>query len=109
MPEPLKSELADVTLESDALPQEVFPPGNVRRRPKARGNLCLGQATAVPTSGQPQVASEDSSINSELEAGGGEALEPPAPSCPQTTPTATADGVVGVHLHHEEPSIVMNL
>jgi hypothetical protein len=86
MPEPLESEPAGVTLESDALPQEDFPPGDVRRRPEAPGNLYLGQAAAVPTSGQPQVASE-------FEAGGGEALQPPAPSCPQTAPTATADGV----------------
>jgi hypothetical protein len=97
MPEPLESEPAGVTLESDALPQEDFPPGDVRRRPEAPGNLHLGQAAAVPTSGQPQVVSEDPSINS-FEAGGGEALQPPAPSCPQTAPTATADGVVGVHL-----------
>jgi hypothetical protein len=47
-----------------------------------------------------QVASEDPPINSEFEAGGGEALQPPAPSGPQTAPTATADGVVGVHLQH---------
>jgi hypothetical protein len=100
MPEPLESEPAGVTLESDALPQEDFPPGDVKRRPEALGNLYLGQAAAVPTSGQPQVASEDSSINSEFEAGGGEALQPPAPSCPQTAPTATADGVVSVHLQH---------
>jgi hypothetical protein len=97
MPEPLESEPAGVTLESDALPQEDFPPGDVRRRPEAPGNLCRGQAAAVPTSGQPQVANEDPSINS-FEAGCGEALQPPAPSCPQTAPTATADGVVGVHL-----------
>jgi hypothetical protein len=99
MPEPLESEPAGVTLESDALPQEDFPPGDVRRRP-APGNLYLGQAAAVPTSGQPQVANEDPSINS-FEAGGGEDLPPPAPSCPQTAPTATADGVVGGHLQHK--------
>jgi hypothetical protein len=97
MPELLESEPAGVTLESDALPQEDFPPGDVRRRPEAPVNLYLGQAAAVPTSGQPQVANEDPSINS-FEAGGGEALQPPALSCPQTAPTATADGVVGVHL-----------
>jgi hypothetical protein len=91
MPEPLRSEPAGVTLESDALPREDFPPGDVRRCPKAPGNLYLGQAAAVPTSGQPQVANE---------AGGGEALQPPAPSCPQTAPTATANGVVGVLLQH---------
>jgi hypothetical protein len=99
MPEPLESEPAGVTLESDALPQEGFLPGDVRCRPEAPGNLCLGHAAAVPTSGQPQVANEDPSINS-LEAGNGEALQPPAPSCPQTAPAATADGVVGVHLQH---------
>jgi hypothetical protein len=99
MPEPLESEPAGVTLESDALPQEDFPPGDVRRRPEAPCNLYLGQAAAVPTSGQAQVANEDPSINS-FEAGGGEALQPPAPSCPQTAPTATVDGVVGVHLQH---------
>jgi hypothetical protein len=99
MPEPLESEPTGITLESDALPQEDFPPGDVRRRPEAPGNLHLGQAAAVPTSGQAQVASEDTSINS-FEAGGGEALQPPAPSCPQTAPTATAGDVVGVHLQH---------
>jgi hypothetical protein len=98
MPEPLESEPAGVTLESDVLPQEDFPPGDVRRRPEAPGNLYLGQAAAVPTSGQPQVAREDPSIKFEFETGGGEALQPPAPTCPQTAPTATADGVVGVHL-----------
>jgi hypothetical protein len=29
MSEPLESELAGVTLESDALPQEDFPPGDL--------------------------------------------------------------------------------
>jgi hypothetical protein len=100
MPEPLESEPAGVTLESDALPQENFPPDDLRRHPEAPGNLYLGQTAAVPTSGQPQLASEDPSINSKFEAGGGEALQPPAPSCPQTAPTATADGVVGVLLQH---------
>jgi hypothetical protein len=38
MPEPLESEPAGVTLESNALPQEDFPPGDVRRRPEAPGN-----------------------------------------------------------------------
>jgi hypothetical protein len=100
MPEPLESEPAGVTLESDALPQEDFPPGDVRRHPEAPGLLHFGQAAAVPTSGLLQVSSEDPSINSEFEAGCGEALQPPAPNCPQTAPTATADGVVGVHLQH---------
>jgi hypothetical protein len=50
-------------------------------------------------------------MNSEFEAGGGEALQPPAPSCPQTAPTATADGVVGVHLQqimtpNSDPSLL---
>jgi hypothetical protein len=105
MPEPQESEPAGVTLESDALPQSHFPPGDLRRHPEAPGNLYLGQAAAVPTSGQPQVASEDPSISSEFEAGGGEALQPPAPSCPQTAPTATADGVVDVLLQHAGPSV----
>jgi hypothetical protein len=59
MPEPLESEPAGVTLESDALPQEDFPPGDVRRRPEAPGNLHLGQAAAVPTYGLLQVNNED--------------------------------------------------
>jgi hypothetical protein len=102
MPEPLESEPTGVTLESDALPQEDFRPGDVRRRPEAPGNFYLGQAAAVPTSGQPQVASEDPSIHFEFEPGSGEALQPPAPSCPQTAPTATADDVVGVLLQQME-------
>jgi hypothetical protein len=107
MPEPLESEPAGVTLESDALPQEDFPPGDVRRRPEAPGNSYLGQAAAVPTSGQPQVANEDLSINS-FEVGGGEALQPPAPSftCPQTAPTATADGVMGVHFQQTRSTAI---
>jgi hypothetical protein len=100
MPEPLESELAGVTLESDALPQEDFPPGDVRRRPEAPGNSYLGQAAAVPTYGLLQGDNEDPLFNFEFETGGGEALQSPAPSGPQTAPTATADGVVGVHLQH---------
>jgi hypothetical protein len=98
MPEPLESEPAGVTLESDALPQEDFPPGDVRCRPEAPGNLHLGQAAAVPTYGLLQVDSEDPLFNSEFETGGGESLQTPAPSGPQTAPTATAVGVVGIPL-----------
>jgi hypothetical protein len=58
MPEPLESKLAGVTLESDALPQEDFPPGDVRRRPEAFGNLHIGQAAALPTYGLHQVDNE---------------------------------------------------
>jgi hypothetical protein len=75
----------------------------VRHHPEAPGDLHLGQAAAAPTYGELQVASENPPINSEFEAGGGEALQPPAPSCPQTAPTATADGVVGVHLQQFSP------
>jgi hypothetical protein len=96
MPEPLESELAGVGV--DAPPQGLLPPGDVRRRPEAPGNLHLGQAAAVPTSGLLQVDNEDPLFNSEFETGGGEALQPPAPSGPQTAPTATADGVVGIPL-----------
>jgi hypothetical protein len=99
MPEPLESEPAGVTLESDALPQEDFPPGDLRRHPEAPGNLYLGQAAAVPTSGQPQVPSEHPSINS-FEAGGGEALQPPVPSGSQAAPTVTTGGAVGGPLQH---------
>jgi hypothetical protein len=95
MPEPLESVLAGVTLESDALPQEDFPPGDVRRRPEAPGNLHLGQAVAVPTYGLLQIEKEDSLLNYEFETGGGETLQTPAPSGPQTAPTATSVGVVG--------------
>jgi hypothetical protein len=63
--------------------------------------LHLGQAAAAPTYGELQVTSEDPPINSEFEAGGGEALQPPAPSCPQTAPTATAGGVVGVTFNNK--------
>jgi hypothetical protein len=98
MPEPLESELEGVTLESDALPQEDFPPGDVRRRPEAPGNLYLGQAAAVPTHGLHQVDNEGSLLNYEFEAGRDEALQTPAPSGSQTAPTATAVGVVGASL-----------
>jgi hypothetical protein len=94
MPEPLKSELAGVTPESDALPQEDFPPGDVRRRPEAPGNLNLGQAAAVPTYGLLQEDNEDPLFNSEFETGGGETLQTPVQSGPQTAPTATAVCVV---------------
>jgi hypothetical protein len=106
MPDPLKSELAGVTLESDALPQEDFPPGDVRRCPEAPGNLHLGQAAAVPTYGLLQVDNEDPLFNSEFETGGGETLQTPALSGPQTAPTATAVGVVGVHL--QQPHLFLN-
>jgi hypothetical protein len=98
MPEPLESQLAGVTLESDALPQKDFPPGDVRRRPEAPGHL--GQAAAVPVHGLHQVDNEGSLLNYEFEAGGGEALQPPAPSGPQTAPTAMAVGVVGATLQY---------
>jgi hypothetical protein len=98
MSEPLESELAGVGV--DAPHQADFPLGDVRHHPEAPGDLHLGQAAAAPTYGELQVASEDLLINSEFEAGGGEALQASAPSGPQTAPTATADGVVGVHLQH---------
>jgi hypothetical protein len=97
MPEPLESELAGVTLESDALPQD-FPPGDVRRRPEAPGHL--GQAAAVPTHGLHQVDNKGSLLHYEFEAGRGEALQTPAPSGSQTASTATAVGVVGASLQH---------
>jgi hypothetical protein len=100
--EPLESALAGVGV--DAPHQADFPLGGVRHHPEAPGNLHLGQAAAAPTYGELQVASEDPPIKSEFKAGGGEALQPPAPSCPQTAPTATAGGVVGVHLQHKGPS-----
>jgi hypothetical protein len=101
MPEPLESELAGV--EVAAPPQGLFPPGDVRRRPEAPGLLHIGQAAAVPTSGLLQVANEDPLFNFEFETGGGEALQPPTPSGPQTASTATAVGVVGVVLQHSIP------
>jgi hypothetical protein len=101
MPEPLESELAGVTLESDALPQEDSPPGDLRRRPEAPGHL--GQAAAAPTHGLHQVDNESSLLNYEFEAGRGEALQTPAPSGSQTAPTATAVGVVGVALQQFYP------
>jgi hypothetical protein len=107
MSEPLESELAGVTLESDALPQEDFPPGDVRRRPEAPGNLHLGQAAAVPTYGPLQVDNEDPLFNSEFETGGGETLQTPAPSGPQTAPAATAVGVVGIPLQHMTSTLML--
>jgi hypothetical protein len=76
--------------------QEDFPPGDLRRRPEAPGHL--GQAAAVPTYGLFQVDNEDPLFNSEFETGSGETLQTPAPSGPQTAPTATAVGVVGITL-----------
>jgi hypothetical protein len=75
MPEPLESVLAGVGV--DAPHQADFPPGDVRRHPEAPGNLHLGPAAAVPTSGLLQVDNEDPLFNSEFETGGGEALQPP--------------------------------
>jgi hypothetical protein len=108
MSEPLESALAGVGV--DAPHQADFLLGDVRHHPEAPGDLHLGQAAAAPTYGELQVASEDPPINSESEAGGGEALQPPAPSCPQTAPIATADGVVGVglHLQHQIKKIFLN-
>jgi hypothetical protein len=104
MPEPLESELAGVTLESDALPQEDFSSGDVRRRPEAPGHL--GQADAVPTHGLHQVDNEGSLSNYEFEAGRGSALQTPAPSGSQTAPTATAVGVVSASLQQViEPNL----
>jgi hypothetical protein len=96
MSEPLESALAGVGV--DALHQADFPLDDVRHHPEAPGLPHLGQAAAAPTYGDLQVASEDPPINSEFEAGSGEALQPPAPSGPQTAPTATAVGVVGIPL-----------
>jgi hypothetical protein len=98
MSEPPESALANVGVDAPHLAD--LPLGGVRHHPEAPGDLHLGQAAAAPTYGELQVDSEDPPINSEFEAGGDEALQPPAPSCPQTAPTATADGVVGVHLEH---------
>jgi hypothetical protein len=96
MPEPLESELAGV--EIDAPPQSLFPPGDVRRRLEAPGLPHLGQSAAVPTYGLHEVDNEDPLFNSEFETSGGETLQTPAPSGPQTAPTATAVGVVGIPL-----------
>jgi hypothetical protein len=98
MSEPLESELAGVGV--DAPHQADFPLGDVRRHPEAPGDLHLGKAAAAPTYGELQVPSEDPPIDFELEAGDGEAPQPPAPSGPQTAPTATAGGAVGMHLQH---------
>jgi hypothetical protein len=73
----------------------------VRRRPEAPGLLHLGQAAAVPTYGLLQVDNEDPLFHSEFETGGGETLQTPAPNGPQTAPTATAVGVVGIPLQQQ--------
>jgi hypothetical protein len=98
-----EGELAGVGV--DAPPQGHFPPGDVRHHPEAPGLRHLGQAATVPTYGLLQVDNEDPPFNFEFEAGGGEALQPPAASGPQTAPTATADGVVGIHLQQVNPYI----
>jgi hypothetical protein len=98
MSEPLESELAGVGV--DALHQADFPLGDVRRHPEAPGDLHLGRAAVAPTYGELQAASEDPLIHFEFEAGGGETPQIPAQSGPQTEPTATAGGAVGVHLQH---------
>jgi hypothetical protein len=97
MSEPPESELAGVGV--DAPPQGPFPLGDVRRHLEAPGHLYLGQAAAVPTSGQPQVQSEDPLIY-EIERDDGEATQPPASSGSQAAPTVTTGGVVGVPLQH---------
>jgi hypothetical protein len=102
MSEPLESALADVGV--DAPHQADFPLGDVRHHPEAPDDLHLGQAAVAPAYGELHVASEDPPINSESEGDGGEDLQPPAPSGPQTAPTATADGVVGVHLQQFDPN-----
>jgi hypothetical protein len=101
MSEPLESALAGVGVHAPH--QADFPLGDVGHHIEAPGDLHLGQAAAAPTHGELQVASEDPPINSEFEAGGGEALLPPAPSGPETALTATADSVVGVHLQQGVP------
>jgi hypothetical protein len=98
MPEPLESEPAGVTLESDALPQEDFPPGDLRRHPEAPGNLYLGRAAAVPTSGQPQVASEAPPFNEFETTDDGEAPQVPASGGFRAAPTVTTGGVAAVLL-----------
>jgi hypothetical protein len=105
MSEPLESELADVTLESDVPPQEDFPPGDVRRLPEAPGHLYLDQA-AAPTSGQHQVPSEDL-INFEFEAGDGEAPQLPAPGGSQAVRSVTTGSAVGGPLRHFPPSLLL--
>jgi hypothetical protein len=72
MSEPLESALAGVGV--DAPHQADFPLGDVRHHSEAPGDLHLGQAAAAPTYGELQIAGEDPPINSESEAGGGEAL-----------------------------------
>jgi hypothetical protein len=92
-----EGELAGVGV--DAPPQGPFPPGDVRRHPKAPGHSYLGQAAAEPTSGQHQVPSEDPLFN-EIEIDDGEAPQLPASSGSQAAPTVTTGGVVGVPLQH---------
>jgi hypothetical protein len=86
-------EPADVTLESDVLPQD-FPPGDVRRLPEAPGYLYLDQSVA-PTSDQRQVPDEDSPFDFKLESGDGDALLHPAPSGSQTVRSVTTGSAVG--------------
>jgi hypothetical protein len=108
MPEPLESELADATLESDALPQEDFPPGDVRRLPEApraiyilvKLQLCLHQASL-------QVPSEDPLIY-EFERDNSEAPQPPASSGSQAAPTVTIGGVVGDPLQQGGPVLCVH-
>jgi hypothetical protein len=104
MPEPLESEPAGVKLESDALPQEV-PPGDLRRHPEAPGNLYLGQAAAVPISGQPQVASEAPPFNEYETTDDDEAPQLPASGGFRAAPTVTTGGVAAVLIQHNNLSL----
>jgi hypothetical protein len=104
MPEPLESEPAGVTLESDTLPQEDFPPGDVRRRPEAPGLLHFGQATAVPTSGLLQVSNEAPPFNEFETTDDGEAPQVPASGGFRAAPTVTTGGVAAVLLQQRSPS-----
>jgi hypothetical protein len=104
MSEPLESKLADVTLESDVPPQEDFPPGDVRRLSEAPGHLYLDQA-AVPTSGPGHQVPSEEPINFELEAGDGEAPQPPAPGGSQAVRSVTTGSAVGGLLRHSGPDV----
>jgi hypothetical protein len=81
MSEPPQSELVGVGVDA----------------PEAPGQLHLGQAAAEPTSGLPQVPSEDPLII-EIEIDDGEAPQLPASSDSQAAPTVTTGGVVGASL-----------
>ena len=78
--------------------------GGLRHRPESPGYLYQGRS-AVPTSGQRQVPSEDSFINFETEAGDGDAPQHPSPGGSLTVRSVTTGSAVGGPLQHADVTL----